>query len=205
MAELPQRKRLLLKKRNKLENSLYHYMQHSHFHRIPQDKAPEILNLIVEIKKGDFNKYEYNKELGILELDRVLYGPTFYPVAYCDVPNTWNEGDNDPLDAVVFSTGEVMPGVMVKGRVVGVMEMIDNGEQDHKIICVNAKDPRYEHVKTVKDLPPYELKDLKHFMEIYKIAQTGKDSVKVGEFLGPEKAYELIKEAMVAYKKKFNS
>ena len=175
----------------------------SHFHTIKQEKAPEELNLIVEITKGDFNKYEYNKELGILELDRVLYGPMHYPVNYCDVPNTWNEGDNDPLDAVVYSTGPILPGTLVHGRVIGVMEMIDNGEVDHKIICVNKKDPRYDHVKHVNDLNPYEKKDLKTFFETYKIPQTGRDTVKVGDFHGPEKAHGLIKEAMEAYKKKF--
>lgn len=178
-------------------------MQESHFHLIGQPKAPEELSLIVEIAKGDFNKYEYNKELGILELDRVLYGPMHYPVNYCDVPNTWNEGDNDPLDAVVFSTGPILPGTLVKGRVIGVMEMDDNGESDNKIICVNKKDPRYEHVQTVTDLTPYERKDLKSFFETYKIPQTGRDSVKVGDFHGPEKAYQLINTALEAYKKKF--
>ncbi|MDX9913157.1 MAG: inorganic diphosphatase [Candidatus Moranbacteria bacterium] len=175
----------------------------SHFHTIPQDKAPEILNLIVEIQKGDMNKYEYNKEFGVLELDRVLYGPTFYPVNYCDVPNTWNTGDEDPLDAVVYSSMPIIPGALVKGRVVGIMEMEDNGEVDHKIICVNAKDPRYEHVTHVDELTPYERKDLKTFMEIYKIPQTGKDSVKVGRFLGPEEAHKVIIEAQEEYKKKF--
>ena len=175
----------------------------SHFYTIAQSKAPEELSLIVEISKGDSNKYEYNKELGILELDRVLYGPMHYPVNYCDVPNTWNEGDNDPLDAVVFSSASILPGTLVHGRVIGVMEMIDNGEVDHKIVCVNAKDPRYDHVKHVSELTAYERKDLKTFMETYKIPQTGRDSVKVGEFLGPEKAYEFIKKALGAYKKKF--
>ncbi|MDP2629126.1 MAG: inorganic diphosphatase [Candidatus Harrisonbacteria bacterium] len=177
----------------------------NHFHIVKQDKAPEILKLFVEIKKGDFNKYEYNKDLGILELDRVLHGPTFYPVAYCDVPNTWNEGDNDPLDAVVYSTGEIMPGVLVTGRVIGMMEMNDNGEEDHKIICVNHKDPRYDHVKTVNDLAPGELTDLRNFFEIYKIAQVGRDKVTVGRFLGPEEAYKLINQAIVVYKKKFGN
>ena len=79
----------------------------SHFYNIPQDKAPEVLNLIVEIQKGDINKYEYNKEYGVLELDRVLYGPTVYPVNYCDVPNTWNAGDEDPLDAALHQLGDV--------------------------------------------------------------------------------------------------
>jgi inorganic pyrophosphatase len=175
----------------------------SAFHLIEQSKAPEVLALIVEISQGDANKYEYNKDYGMLELDRVLYGPTFYPVNYCDVPQTWNEGDNDPLDAVLFSTYPVVPGVIAQGRVVGVMEMNDNGEQDHKIICVNAKDPRFEHVKTVDDLTEYQKKDLKSFMEMYKIPQTGKGTVTVGNFLGPDEAYELIKEAQEAYTKKF--
>lgn len=175
----------------------------SHFHRIPQDQAPHILNLIVEISKGDFNKYEYNSELGILELDRVLYGPTYYPVNYCDVPRTWNKGDDDPLDAVVFSTSGIMPGVVVKGRVIGVMKMVDNEERDHKIICVNHKDPRYEHVRHVDDLTPYERKDLKTFMETYKIPQTGIESVKVGRFLGPGEAYVIIEKAIKEYQAKF--
>ena len=176
----------------------------NHFHTIKQDKAPKMLNLIVEIMRGESNKYEFNKDLGILELDRVLHGPTVFPVNYCDVPNTWNKHDNDPLDAVVFNSTDILPGVLVRGRVVGMMEMDDNGEQDHKILCVNDNDPRYDHVKTFKDLTPYELKDLKTFMEIYKYAQTGPGSVKVGDFLGPEKAYELIEEAMKEYEEKFS-
>ncbi len=178
--------------------------QLSHFHTIPQDKAPEVLNLIVEIAKGDFNKYEYNGELGILELDRVLYGPNYYPVNYCDVPRTWNTGDDDPLDAVVYNTSGILPGVLVKGRVIGVMKMTDNDERDNKIICVNNSDPRYSHVKHVDDLTPYERKDLKTFMETYKIPQTGVDTVKVGRFLGPEDAYKIIEKAMKDYDTKFN-
>ena len=177
---------------------------HSHFHIIKQPKAPEILNLIVEISKGDSNKYEYNKDYGIIELDRVLYGPMHFPVNYCDVPGTWNVDDDDPLDAVVFSSYPIVPGALVKGRVVGVLEMIDNGEKDYKIITVNDKDPRYEHVNSVEDLTPYERKDIKTFFETYKIPQTGKDSVQVGEFLGKQEAYELIKEAMQAYNEKFS-
>jgi len=179
-------------------------MSHSLFHAVKQDKAPELLYLIVEISEGDANKYEYNKDLGVLELDRVLYGPTFYPVNYCDVPNTWNVGDDDPLDAVIFSTHPIAPGVLAKGRVIGVMEMIDNGEEDHKIICVNAKDPRYEHVQHVDDLQPYDRKDLQTFMETYKHAQTGPNTVKIGKFLGPKEAYKIIEDSMKAYEEKFN-
>ncbi len=176
----------------------------SHFHIIKQDTAPEELKLIVEIAKGDSNKYEYNKDYGLIELDRVLYGPMHYPVNYCDVPGTWNVDDNDPLDAVVFSTYPIVPGALVYGRVIGVLEMIDNGEKDYKVITVNSKDPRYEHVKDMGDLAPYEKKDIKTFFETYKIPQTGPGTVEVGEFLGPQDAYKLIEESIEAYKEKFS-
>ena len=175
----------------------------SHFHTIPQDQAPEILNLIIEIKKGSVSKYEYNHEYGILELDRVLYGPTHYPVNYCDVPGTWNMADDDPLDAVVFSTAELLQGTLVKGRVIGLMEMEDNKEKDPKVICIALGDPRYGHVKTTDDLIPFERKDLKTFMEIYKYAQTGPGTVKVGNFLSPEEAYKIINQSIEGYKEKF--
>lgn len=175
----------------------------TYFHVIPQEKAPKILNLVVEIQRGDFVKYEYRQDLGILEVDRVLHGPVHYPMVYCDVPKTWNKHDDDPLDAVVFTTGNIIPGTMVAGRVIGMMEMEDNGEQDHKILTVNNVDPRYDHVNHVKDLPPGELRDMQTFFETYKYAQTGPDSVRVGEFLGPEEAYKLIEQAMKDYKKRF--
>jgi len=175
----------------------------SHFHIIHQENAPEMLNLIVEISKGDANKYEYNKDYGLIELDRVLFGPTYYPVNYCDVPSTWNEGDDDPLDAVVFSTHPIVPGALFRGRVIGMMEMIDNGEEDAKIICVNDKDPRFEHITHVDQLSPYERKDIKTFMEIYKIPQTGPGTVKVGDFLGPKEAYKLIATGLKSYQEKF--
>lgn len=173
------------------------------FHKIKQEKAPEILKVIVEIPRGDFVKYEYNHEYGVLEVDRVLYGPVFYPVVYCDVPGTWNKHDGDPLDAVVYTSGNIVPGALVTARVVGLMEMVDNDEIDHKIITVNEKDPRYKHIQDINDLPAYELKDLQTFMETYKYAQSGPGSVKVPGFKGKEDAYKFIREAMDEYNTKF--
>jgi inorganic pyrophosphatase len=173
------------------------------FHRIQQEKAPEILYLIVEIGQGDYNKYEYDHELEVLRLDRVLYGPMFYPVNYCDVPGTWNQYDNDPLDALLFSSRAIVPGALVVGRVIGAMEMIDNGEIDHKIVCVNAKDPRFDHVKTIEDLTPYQRKDVVTFFELYKIPQTGKDTTQVGKFMNCEEAGKFIAECIKMYEQKF--
>lgn len=173
------------------------------FHRVQQSKAPDFLSLIVEISQGDYNKYEYNHKLDVLELDRVLYGPLFYPTNYCDVPGTWNYGDQDPLDAVLFSSKSIVPGALATGRVIGAMEMIDNNEIDHKIICVNAKDPRYDHVHTSDDLTPYEKKDLTSFFELYKIPQTGKKTVKIGGFWDKAKTADFINQCIKAYEEKF--
>lgn len=179
-------------------------MEHSSlFHRVPQDKAPEVLSLIVEISQGDYNKYEYDHTLDILRLDRVLYGPLFYPINYCDVPGTWNVGDNDPLDALLFSTSPIVPGVLAMGRVIGMMEMIDNGEIDHKIVCVNAKDPRFDHVKKIEDLTPYQQKDIITFFSLYKIPEKGKDSVQVNGFVDLEKTHAFIHTCREAYTQKF--
>ncbi len=173
------------------------------FHEIDQDTAPEVLKLLVEISRGDFVKYEYNHKYGVLEVDRVLYGPIHYPVVYCDVPKTWNTGDGDPLDAVVFTSGNIIPGALVHGKVIGVMGMEDNGEEDSKIITVNAKDPRYKDINDVSELREYERKDLQTFMETYKYAQTGPGTVKITGFFGKEKAYEIINAALEEYKNKF--
>ncbi len=175
------------------------------FHRVQQKSAPDTLSVIVEISEGDYTKYEYNHELGVLEVDRVLYGPMFYPVNYCDVPGTWNESDNDPLDAVLFSSQPIVPGAMAKGRVIGALEMIDNGEIDHKIICVNATDPRFDHVHKVEDLTPYQRKDMVTFFELYKIPQTGKDTTKVGKFMSKEEAGKFITKCIEGYEKKFGN
>jgi len=175
------------------------------FYKIKQDNAPEIINVVIEITKGDYNKYELNKEYGILECDRVLYGPTAYPVNYADVPRTWNTPDNDPADAVVFSTYPLLPGSLVEARVVGLMEMIDNGESDNKIITVNNNDPRFNDVKDVSDLPEWNIKDLKTFFEIYKYAQTGPGTVQVPGVLGKEEAQKFVMQVIEDYKKKFNN
>ncbi len=163
-----------------------------------------MLSLIVEISEGDYNKYEYDHALGVLALNRVLYGPLFYPVNYCDVPGTWNEHDNDPLDAILFSSRPIIPGALVHGRVIGALEMVDNGKIDHKIVCVNAKDPRFEYVKSIDDLTPYQKKDVTTFFELYKIPETGADSVKIGKYMNAKQAGAFITLCIKAYEKKFS-
>ena len=179
-------------------------MNESIFNKIKQDKAPEVLNVVIEISKGDFNKYELNKDYGILECDRVLYGPTAFPFNYGDVPQSWNTPDNDPADALVFSTYPLLAGSLIKARVVGLVKMIDNDEEDFKIVTVNSKDPRYDYIQDITDFPEWAMKDTKTFFEIYKYAQTGPGTVKIPAIVGKTEAMKFVEKVLLDYKTKFN-
>ncbi len=128
------------------------------------------LNVIIEIQKGSKNKYELDKETGLLMLDRVSYTSQDFPFDYGFVPNTlWHDGD--PLDVCLITTYALHPGILLEARVLGVMNMIDSGESDAKIIAVPAKDPRFDHIKDITDLSPHTLKEYQHFYENYKTLQ----------------------------------
>ena len=138
------------------------------WHDVPKgEKCPEEFNCIIEIPQGSHNKYEIDKETGLIALDRVNYGPTAYPFDYGFVPQTlWEDGD--ALDVVVLATHPFHPGIMVKVRPVAMMEMTDCGESDNKIICVPVDDKRWKHVKDLADVNPHFLKEMKVFWEMNK-------------------------------------
>lgn len=159
----------------------------------------ENLNVIVEIQKGSKNKYELDKATGLIKLDRVMKTSQDYPFDYGFVPQThWHDGD--PLDVVLITTYPLLPGIFVEARVLGVMDMIDAGESDAKIIAVPAEDPRFDEVKDISNLPAHTIKEIKHFFETYKMIQ--KKVVEIRAVDGKEKALEVIKEAIELYKNK---
>jgi inorganic pyrophosphatase len=159
----------------------------------------ENLNVIVEIQKGSKNKYELDKETGLIKLDRVMKTSQDYPFDYGFVPQThWHDGD--PLDVVLITTYPLLPGILVEARVLGVMDMIDNGESDAKIIAVPAEDPRFDEVQDIADLPAHTAKEIKHFFETYKMIQ--KKIVEIRAVDGKAKALEVVKEAIELYKNK---
>ena len=113
--------------------------------------APEEFNCIIEISKGSHNKYEIDKETGMIKLDRANYGPAAYPFDYGFVPQTlWEDGD--ALDVVLLSTYPIAPGILVTVRPVAIMEMTDTEESDNKIIAVPVDDLRWEDVQDLNDL-----------------------------------------------------
>ena len=135
--------------------------------RIPAQPKPGVVNVLIEIAGGSQNKYEYDKDLQAFALDRVLYSSVKYPYDYGFIPNTLAD-DGDPLDGMVIVDEPTFPGCVIAARPIGYLEMIDGGDRDEKILCVPDKDPRYSHVKSLKDLAPHRLEEIAEFFRSYK-------------------------------------
>lgn len=158
------------------------------------------ITTIVEINRGSKNKYEVDKETGLVALDRVAHTAQDFPFDYGFVPKTyWH--DNDPLDVIILTTYPLMPGILVRVRAVALMRMIDGGEKDDKIIAVPAKDPRWDDVKDLADINKHTIKEIEHFYSTYKKLQN--KEVKVEGFEGREEAEKVFEEGVALYKEKF--
>jgi inorganic pyrophosphatase len=145
---------------------------------IPAQPKPGLINVLIEIPAGSKNKYEYDKDLQSFALDRVLYSSVQYPYDYGFVPNTLAD-DGDPLDGMVLIDQPTFPGCVIAARPIGMLEMIDGGDRDEKILCVPDKDPRYVQVRSLKDVAPHRLDEIAEFFKTYKNLEK-----KVTEILG---------------------
>lgn len=158
----------------------------------------EKFNVVVEIPKGSQDKYEYDEKLDVIKLDRVLYSSYHYPTNYGFVPETRAE-DGDHADVLLFSTNPLMTGSVAEARAIGFMEMVDGGENDNKILAVPVKDPRFNDVLSLEDLPEHILKEIKNFFETLKILQN--KTVVVKGFEGKDRALKELEMTRSAYKK----
>jgi inorganic pyrophosphatase len=166
----------------------------------PGKKIPSEMNVIIEINKGSKNKYEVDKETGLIALDRVAHTAQDFPFDYGFVPQTyWH--DSDPLDVIVLTTYPLLPGILVPVRAVAIMNMTDGGEGDDKIIAVPVKDPRWDETEDLADINPHTLKEIEHFYSTYKKLQN--KEVVVKGFQGREAAESAIMEGCALYKEKF--
>lgn len=150
-----------------------------------------IVEATIEIPMGTQNKYEVDPVTRKIKLDRVLFSSVSYPSEYGFIENTLS-GDGDPLDILVLTTYPTFPGCIIKGRILGYLELIDNGDTDEKVITVNATDPRYDHIKTIDDLPEHTIDEIKEFFKTYKHLQG--INVEVGNIYGLEETKKLIEE-----------
>jgi inorganic pyrophosphatase len=164
------------------------------------EKAPATVNGLIEIPQGSRSKYEVDKATGLLRLDRVIYSSFQYPVNYGFIPQTLGQ-DGDPLDILVLCSQSIQSLCLVEANVIGNMQMIDQGQQDDKIIAVAAKDPSVNHITKVEDLPQHFLLELRNFFEQYKVLENKK--VVIDNFQDKATACKVIEEAIALYKETF--
>ena len=158
--------------------------------------APRVVPAVIEIPKGSKVKYELEKETGLLSVDRVLYSSVVYPMNYGFIPRTLGD-DDDPLDVLVLMQEPVYPLSLLRVRPIGLLPMIDQGQNDEKVICVHIDDPAYAGFTDVDHLPEHRLEELRIFFEDYKKLEN--KEVRVMEFGGPEAAREVVADAAERY------
>ena len=165
------------------------------WHDIDSERIkPKDFISVIEITKGGKNKYELDKETGLLRLDRVLYTATHYPANYGFIPRTYAD-DNDPLDVLVLCQENIDPMTLVECYPIGVITMIDSEQNDEKIIAVAKKDPFLNVYKDINDLPSHISSEIMHFFEVYK--QLEEKQTVVEEVLGKEEAEKIIEKAII--------
>ena len=158
-----------------------------------------VVDALIEIPLGSKNKYELDKQTGRIRLDRVLYAAMIYPAEYGIIENTLAP-DGDPLDILVICSDPTFPGCIVPARVLGYLDMEDDGKLDYKLISVVDCDPRYNDATELEHLSPFVLKEIENFFGNYKVLQGV--SVKVGTYHGKNEAVQIIEDCRNAYREK---
>ena len=166
----------------------------------PERIQEEDFMAVIEIPKGSKNKYELDKETGVLMLDRILHTSTHYPANYGFIPRTYGD-DRDPLDVLVLCSEPIALMTLVRCYPIGVIRMLDQGRLDDKIICIPFSDPTYNEYSDINELPKHVFEEMSHFFQVYK-ALEGKQTA-AGEVQDRAVAVEVIKKARNDYRALF--
>jgi inorganic pyrophosphatase len=161
---------------------------------------PDDFNVVIEIPmNADPIKYEVDKESGALFVDRFIGTAMHYPCNYGYVPRTLSD-DGDPIDVLVITPFALQPGVVVRCRPLGVLDMQDEAGGDQKLLAVPIDKilPWYKHWQSPGDIAPERLAQIQHFFEHYKDLEPGK-WVRIIGWKGPDRARELLAEAVSNY------
>jgi inorganic pyrophosphatase len=166
----------------------------------PGSHPPEIITAVVEIPAGSRNKYELDKDSGLIRLDRVLYSAVHYPGDYGFIPRTLAE-DGDPCDVLVLLNEPTFPGCQIDTRPIGVLRLLDRGEPDDKILAVPCHDPFYGEYFDIADIPQHYLREVEHFFGIYKDLE-GKRMEVIG-WEKSEPAAQAVMDGIRAYEARY--
>ncbi|MGV3529452.1 MAG: inorganic diphosphatase [Flavisolibacter sp.] len=166
------------------------------------ENAPERVNAIIEIPQGSRTKYEVDKPTGLLRVDRIIHSSFHYPINYGFIPQTLGL-DHDPLDILVICSQTLHPLSLVEATVVGNMQMIDQGEEDDKIIAVATKDPSVNHISSIEEIPRHFITELRNFFEQYKVLEN--KQVKIEDFQSKNDAFSIINDSVQLYQKTYGS
>lgn len=154
----------------------------------------------IEIQKGSKSKYELDKETGVLKLDRVLYTSTVYPASYGFIPRTLAD-DGDPLDVLVLCSEPILPATLVQCYPIGVINMIDDGKMDEKIIAIPFREPTYNIYNDISQLPRHIFDEIRHFFQVYKVLEHKETSVR--ELMDRESAIQIVQKCIDNYTREF--
>ena len=160
------------------------------------DGAPSEVNAVIEIPRGTTNKYEYDKQLNVFRLDRNLHSPVHYPGDYGFIPSTLSL-DGDPLDVLVLVDAPSFPGCLMSVRPIGVLQMIDQGKEDEKVLAVGTNNPIFREVRDYEQLYPHLLLEVEHFFTVYKELEA--KSTRVVGWQNAEFARSVVKDAHDRY------
>lgn len=164
----------------------------------PGEDIPNYVNAVIEIPKGSKAKYEIDKDSGLIKLDRVLFSSVMYPANYGFIPKTYCD-DKDPLDILVICSVDVYPMSVIEAKVIGVMHMIDGGEQDDKIIAVAKNDMSVNYINDLSELPPHTMKEIVRFFKDYKTLED--KNVTIEQLYGRSFAFKVIEDAVQLYER----
>ncbi|MBE7074699.1 MAG: inorganic diphosphatase [Clostridiales bacterium] len=164
--------------------------------------TPEKFIAFIEIEKGSKNKYELDKETGLIILDRVLFTSTHYPMNYGFIPKTYSQ-DGDPLDVFVLCSQPIEKMSLVECFPIGVVTMRDRNEMDEKIIAIPFGDPQYNSYKDISQLPSHIMEELVHFLKVYKQLENKK--VEILNTGNSESAKKCIEDSLLAFEKTFSN
>jgi inorganic pyrophosphatase len=177
------------------------------------EQAPQVVNAYIEITPFDTMKYEIDKATGYLRLDRPQRGsaqpPTLYgfiPRTYCAArvaalsPTAAGRADGDPLDICVVSERPITRAeILVSARVVGGIQMIDDGEADDKIVAVLENDPFFSENAELSSLPKALVDRLVHYFSTYKLMPGASNRVAVAGVYDREHAWSVIEASIGDY------